>query len=211
MFGARDAGAQAITPLRARHRQHQFRHHRRHAAQQRHQHLHAQRDQHQTLSGIPGRHHDPQRLPVLGRLAAAPPTRIGHAQRHDGHRARAPSPRTWTPASRPAYPFFGDFANVTSIVNADDGNGNYTFGGLTVNTGTPHCDVSACVGGWALIVIYESATERLRAINLYDGLDYVPRQPADAESRRLPRSDRQHRRPHRGVHARRRPGATRPR
>jgi biopolymer transport protein ExbD len=30
--------------------------------------------------------------------------------------------------------------------------------------------VSAVVAGWSLIVIYESATERLRAINLYDGL-----------------------------------------
>ena len=37
-------------------------------------------------------------------------------------------------------------------------------------TGSPHCDVSAVVSGWSLIVIYESASERLRAINLYDGL-----------------------------------------
>ena len=69
----------------------------------------------------------------------------------------------------PSLPFFGAFANVTSIVNTTR-NGNYTFGGLTIVTGTPHCDVSAVVGGWSLIVIYESATERLRAINLYDGL-----------------------------------------
>ncbi|HEV7609786.1 MAG TPA: hypothetical protein VGO61_20795 [Steroidobacteraceae bacterium] len=67
----------------------------------------------------------------------------------------------------PNLPFFGAFANVTSIVT---GNGNYTFGGLTVVTGSPHCDVSAVVSGWSLIVIYESASERLRAINLYDGL-----------------------------------------
>ncbi len=58
---------------------------------------------------------------------------------------------------------------MTSIVNTTR-NGNYTFGGLTVVTGTPHCDVSAVVAGWSLIVIYESASERLRAINLYDGL-----------------------------------------
>ena len=69
----------------------------------------------------------------------------------------------------PSLPYFGAFANVTSIVNTTR-NGNYTFGGLTVVTGTPHCDVSAVVAGWSLIVIYESATERLRAINLYDGL-----------------------------------------
>ena len=48
----------------------------------------------------------------------------------------------------------------------------YTFGSLTVNTGAPHSGNSTCAGGWALIVIYESATERLRAINVFDGLDY---------------------------------------
>jgi len=69
----------------------------------------------------------------------------------------------------PSLPYFGAFANVTSIVT-NTRNGNYTFGGLTVVTGSPHCDVSAVVAGWSLIVIYESATERLRAINLYDGL-----------------------------------------
>jgi uncharacterized repeat protein (TIGR01451 family)/fimbrial isopeptide formation D2 family protein len=67
----------------------------------------------------------------------------------------------------PNLPYFGGFANVTALVT---GNGNYTFGGLTVVTGSPHCDVSAVVAGWSLIVIYESASERLRAINLYDGL-----------------------------------------
>ncbi len=78
--------------------------------------------------------------------------------------------RTWVNGA--SYPFFGDFANVTSIVNAANGNGTYTFGGLTVNTGTPHSGNSTCAGGWALIVIYQSATERLRAINVFDGLDY---------------------------------------
>ena len=79
--------------------------------------------------------------------------------------------RTWINGAT-SYPFFGDFANVTSIVNAAGGNATYTFGGLTVNTGAPHSGNSTCAGGWALIVIYESATERLRAINVFDGLDY---------------------------------------
>jgi trimeric autotransporter adhesin len=69
----------------------------------------------------------------------------------------------------PNLPFFGAFANVTGIVSAT-GNGSYTFGNLGVVTGSPHCDVSAVVAGWSLIVVYESASERLRAINLYDGL-----------------------------------------
>jgi uncharacterized repeat protein (TIGR01451 family) len=68
-----------------------------------------------------------------------------------------------------AFNFFGGFADVTSLVS---GNGNYTFGGLNVATGAPWCASQAVVGGWALIVIYQGAGERLRAINLYDGLDY---------------------------------------
>jgi trimeric autotransporter adhesin len=68
-----------------------------------------------------------------------------------------------------AFNFFGAFADVTSLVS---GNGTYTFGNLTVANGTPWCNSEAVVGGWALIVIYESASERLRAINIYDGLDY---------------------------------------
>jgi uncharacterized repeat protein (TIGR01451 family) len=67
------------------------------------------------------------------------------------------------------YNFYGGFADVTSLVTA---NGTYTFGGLNVSTGTPWCGSQAVVGGWSLIVIYESPSERLRAINLYDGLDY---------------------------------------
>ena len=71
----------------------------------------------------------------------------------------------------PSLPFFGASANVTSIVNTVR-NGNYTVAGLAVNTGDPHCAVSAVASGWALIVIYENASERVRAINLYDGLDW---------------------------------------
>ncbi|MEJ0086371.1 MAG: hypothetical protein WDO72_11845 [Pseudomonadota bacterium] len=68
-----------------------------------------------------------------------------------------------------AFNFFGAFADVTSLV---PGNGSYTFGGLTVSTGTPWCGSEAVVGGWSLVVVYEGAAERLRAINIYDGLDY---------------------------------------
>jgi hypothetical protein len=68
-----------------------------------------------------------------------------------------------------AFNFFGAFADVTSLVG---GNGSYTFGGLTVQTGTPWCISQAVDVGWSLIVVYEGAAERLRAINIYDGLDY---------------------------------------
>jgi len=72
----------------------------------------------------------------------------------------------------PNLPYFGAVANVKTIVQSVGtvGNGNYTFGGLTVVTGSPHCDVSAVSAGWALFVIYESANERVRAINIFDGL-----------------------------------------
>ena len=49
------------------------------------------------------------------------------------------------------FPYFGGFADVTSRVT---GNGTFTFGGLTVNTGTPHCGSAAVVAGWGLVVIY---------------------------------------------------------
>ncbi len=79
--------------------------------------------------------------------------------------------RTWVNGGT-SYWFFGDFANVTNIVNAAGGNANYTLANLSVNTGAPHSGNSTCAGGWALIVIYESPSERLRAINVFDGLDY---------------------------------------
>lgn len=66
-------------------------------------------------------------------------------------------------------PYFGAFADVTSRVS---GNGTFTFGGLTVNTGEPHCSVSGVASGWSLVVVYGAANERLRAINVFDGLQY---------------------------------------
>lgn len=68
-----------------------------------------------------------------------------------------------------SFPYFGGFANVTSRVT---GNASFTFGGLSVNTGSPHCDSSAVVAGWGLVVIYSRAAEPLRAINVFDGLQY---------------------------------------
>lgn len=67
------------------------------------------------------------------------------------------------------FPYFGGFADVTAQVT---GNGAFTFGGLTVNTGAPHCGSAAVVAGWGLVVIYERAGEDLRAINVFDGLQF---------------------------------------
>jgi uncharacterized repeat protein (TIGR01451 family) len=78
---------------------------------------------------------------------------------------------TTVPFNSSNHAYFGDFADVTSIVAATR-NGTYTLSNLTVSTGNPWCGNSLVTGGWSLIVIYESPTERLRAINVFDGMDF---------------------------------------
>jgi uncharacterized repeat protein (TIGR01451 family) len=63
--------------------------------------------------------------------------------------------------------YFGGFANVTALVTT---NGSFTFGGLTVTNTGAHCTSAAVVSGWSLIVVYRLASEPLRTINIYDGL-----------------------------------------
>jgi hypothetical protein len=67
------------------------------------------------------------------------------------------------------FPYFGAVADVSSLVT---GNGTYTFRNLTVNTGAPHCASQAVLAGWGLVVIYQGTNERLRAINIFDGLQF---------------------------------------
>jgi uncharacterized repeat protein (TIGR01451 family) len=67
------------------------------------------------------------------------------------------------------FPYFGGFADITSRIS---GNGSLTFSGLSVTTGAPHCGSSAVAAGWSVIAIYGSANERLRAVNVYDGLQF---------------------------------------
>ena len=77
--------------------------------------------------------------------------------------------RTFTatyPLGGTNYDFFSGFADVTALVS---GNGTFTFSGLTVASGNPYCPVQAVVGGWGLIVVYEHASEDLRAVNVFDG------------------------------------------
>jgi uncharacterized repeat protein (TIGR01451 family) len=66
-------------------------------------------------------------------------------------------------------PYFGAVADVTTRVT---GNGAYSVAGLTINNGAPHCAVQGVTAGWSLIVVYASPTERLRAINIFDGLQF---------------------------------------
>ncbi|HEY3518893.1 MAG TPA: DUF11 domain-containing protein [Gammaproteobacteria bacterium] len=67
------------------------------------------------------------------------------------------------------FPYFGGFADITNRIT---GNGALTFSGLTVTTGAPHCGSSAVVAGWSVVAIYGSPNERLRAVNVFDGLQF---------------------------------------
>ena len=67
------------------------------------------------------------------------------------------------------FPYFGGFADITSRIT---GNGALTLSGLTVQTGAPHCGSSAVVAGWSVVAIYGSPSEKLRAVNVFDGLQF---------------------------------------
>ncbi|MEZ5541408.1 MAG: hypothetical protein R3F42_05130 [Pseudomonadota bacterium] len=82
--------------------------------------------------------------------------------------------RTFTETFRTGgtdYDYFSGFEDVTAHVAAK-GNGTYTFAGLRVDNGAPYCNVSAVMAGWSLLVVYEHASEPLRAVNVYDGFQY---------------------------------------
>lgn len=68
--------------------------------------------------------------------------------------------------------FFSGAVDVTTQVNKK-GNGNYTFSGLSVNSGNPWCASSGVLGGFALLVIYSQASEPFRLLNVYEGFQYV--------------------------------------
>ena len=52
------------------------------------------------------------------------------------------------------------------------GNGNYTFSGLTVNHRRATLRQPGGGSGWGLVVVYQRAAEDLRAINVFDGLQF---------------------------------------
>ncbi len=65
---------------------------------------------------------------------------------------------------------FGGFKDVTAQVVAKR-NGNYTFAGLTVATGSPYCAAQAVLAGWSLLVIYSDNAVSGKTLVLYDGFD----------------------------------------
>jgi len=81
----------------------------------------------------------------------------------------APSSRIYTSATiGGGLNYFSAGADVTTQVKAK-GAGTYTFSGLKVSNGSPWCDRSAVLGGYALVVIYSQANETYRTLNLYEG------------------------------------------
>lgn len=64
--------------------------------------------------------------------------------------------------------YFSAAADVTEQVKLK-GSGKYTFSGLKVSNGSPWCDRSAVLGGYALLVVYSHWEEPYRALNLYEG------------------------------------------
>lgn len=67
------------------------------------------------------------------------------------------------------FDYFSVAADVTAQVKAK-GAGNYTFSGLKVATGSPWCERSAVLGGFALVVVYSHRDQIYRTLNLYEGL-----------------------------------------
>jgi gliding motility-associated-like protein len=80
-------------------------------------------------------------------------------------------------------PYFSAFADVTNIVKAK-GNGTYTLSDLDltsiINEDKPYyeniyCQNGTNFAGWALIIVYENEALPLNQLNLYDGLQFVPK------------------------------------
>lgn len=64
--------------------------------------------------------------------------------------------------------FFASYKDVTAEVGIT-GNGTYTFRELGVQTVAPWSSVSACAGGWGLVVVYSNALEAFRVANIFHG------------------------------------------
>lgn len=78
--------------------------------------------------------------------------------------------RTFTvTASQTDLPFFGAFADVTSLVEAT-GNGTYTLSDLDLtNVIPPYCPTGSNYAGWSIVIIYENLTLPNRVVSLYEG------------------------------------------
>jgi hypothetical protein len=73
-------------------------------------------------------------------------------------------------ASATGYSYFLGYKDVTGLVSSAASE-TYTLSGLTVKTGSPWNRTGACVGGWALVVVYKNATENpyVSVVNIFHG------------------------------------------
>lgn len=74
----------------------------------------------------------------------------------------------YTVADSDGLQFYSAKADVTSRISS--GSSNVTITNLKFDRSGEHCSFSTAYGGWALVVIYEEASEPLRVINVFDGL-----------------------------------------
>jgi uncharacterized repeat protein (TIGR01451 family) len=65
------------------------------------------------------------------------------------------------------FSFFGAFKDVTTRVT---GNGTYTISQLAVDNDVPYCGSQAVMGGWSMVVVYESASLPVKRVQVHDGL-----------------------------------------
>lgn len=89
----------------------------------------------------------------------------------EGTAFSAPANRRYTSTTN-GYTYFSGAVDVTAKVVAK-GNGNYTFFGLTINSGTPYCAVEGVMGGWSLLAIYSEPSETYRVLNVFEGFQFI--------------------------------------
>ena len=67
--------------------------------------------------------------------------------------------------------FFQGVKDVTTVVSSN-GNGNYTFSGLSVSTSSSYCNTQTVLSGWSLVVIFKDPSiTKLNTIELYEGFE----------------------------------------
>ena len=70
--------------------------------------------------------------------------------------------------------FFAAFADVTTLIQTE-GNGLYTFSDLELVNLSAHCSSGTNFAGWAITIIYSDPALPFSQLNVYDGLESVPR------------------------------------
>ncbi len=91
----------------------------------------------------------------------------------DGKATTAPTNRQYS-STTVGYNYFAAAADVTAQVKAK-GNANYTATDLTVDRSSLFCAVQGVLGGFQLLVVYNTNDSRatFRVLNVYEGLQYI--------------------------------------